>query len=53
MQGMHDDDIDGAEVAALKQVEERAGLENGQTVLELGCGWGSLVSFDVCVQCSV
>lgn len=41
-EGMHDDDIDGAEVAALKQVEERAGLENGQTVLELGCGWGSL-----------
>lgn len=43
-QGMHDDDIDGAEVAALKQVEERAELANGQTVLELGCGWGSLVS---------
>ena len=42
--GMHDDDIDGAEVAALKQVEERAGLANGQHVLELGCGWGSLVS---------
>ena len=58
---MHDDDIDGAEVAALKQVEERAGLENGQTVLELGCGWGSLVSLtfpsstcvdnDKCVSC--
>uniref|UniRef100_A0A6T6SLL3 Methyltransferase domain-containing protein n=1 Tax=Hemiselmis tepida TaxID=464990 RepID=A0A6T6SLL3_9CRYP len=40
--GMHNDDIDGAEVAALKQVEERAQLEQGQQVLELGCGWGSL-----------
>jgi cyclopropane-fatty-acyl-phospholipid synthase len=31
-----------AEVAALTQSCERAGLANGQEVLELGCGWGSL-----------
>ena len=31
-----------AELASLEQVCERAGLRNGQDVLELGCGWGSL-----------
>ncbi len=31
-----------AETAALAVTAERAGLENGQSVLELGCGWGSL-----------
>jgi len=31
-----------AEVAALKATCERAGLVDGQRVLELGCGWGSL-----------
>lgn len=31
-----------AETAALALVCERAGLENGQRILELGCGWGSL-----------
>jgi len=31
-----------AEEAALVQVRQRAGLEDGQTILELGCGWGSL-----------
>jgi len=31
-----------AETAALAVTAERAGLEEGQSVLELGCGWGSL-----------
>jgi cyclopropane-fatty-acyl-phospholipid synthase len=31
-----------AERLALSQTCEHAGLENGQSVLELGCGWGSL-----------
>ena len=31
-----------AEAAALAQTCERAGLADGQRVLELGCGWGSL-----------
>jgi cyclopropane-fatty-acyl-phospholipid synthase len=31
-----------AEHAALTQVQERAQLEDGQGILELGCGWGSL-----------
>ena len=31
-----------AEAAALAATCERAGLANGQQVLELGCGWGSL-----------
>ena len=31
-----------AEVAALKSTCEHARLEDGQSVLELGCGWGSL-----------
>ncbi len=34
--------LDQAEAAALAQTCERAGLQNGQQVLELGCGWGSL-----------
>ncbi len=34
--------LDDAEEAMLRLTSERAGLENGQTVLELGCGWGSL-----------
>ena len=32
----------GAEAAALAATCERAGLANGQHILELGCGWGSL-----------
>jgi cyclopropane-fatty-acyl-phospholipid synthase len=31
-----------AETAALAVTSERAGLADGQSVLELGCGWGSL-----------
>ena len=34
--------LDGAEAAALRQTCERAGIRNGMTVLDLGCGWGSL-----------
>ena len=36
------DTLDQAEVAALKRTVENAGLIDGQTILELGCGWGSL-----------
>lgn len=35
-------DLDAAEEAALAATAERAGLADGQQVLELGCGWGSL-----------
>lgn len=31
-----------AEVAALRETESHADLRDGQDVLELGCGWGSL-----------
>ncbi len=31
-----------AEIAALKTTCDRAELADGQTILELGCGWGSL-----------
>jgi cyclopropane-fatty-acyl-phospholipid synthase len=34
--------LDAAEAAALEATCERAGLADGQEVLELGCGWGSL-----------
>jgi len=34
--------LDEAEVLALNQTCEHADLKDGQTVLELGCGWGSL-----------
>ncbi len=39
--GVSDDDIDQAEVSALRQVEERAKLADGQEILELGCGKNS------------
>ena len=35
-------DLDQAETAALSTTVERARLEDGQRILELGCGWGSL-----------
>ena len=35
-------DLDEAERAALSATCQHAELENGQEVLELGCGWGSL-----------
>jgi cyclopropane-fatty-acyl-phospholipid synthase len=34
--------LDAAEQAALEMTCERAGLSDGQDILELGCGWGSL-----------
>jgi cyclopropane-fatty-acyl-phospholipid synthase len=34
-----------AEEAMLAATVERAGLADGQTILELGCGWGSLTLF--------
>jgi cyclopropane-fatty-acyl-phospholipid synthase len=36
------DSLDEAETAALALTCERAGLADGQRILELGCGWGSL-----------
>ena len=35
-------DLAGAEAAALALTCERAALDDGQDILELGCGWGSL-----------
>jgi len=37
--GVHD--LDGAEAAMLALCCERAGIRDGQRVLDLGCGWGS------------
>jgi len=34
--------LDQAEAAGLRESCLHAGLMNGQTILELGCGWGSL-----------
>ena len=36
------EELDRAEAAALRLTCQRAGLQDGQEVLELGCGWGSL-----------
>ncbi|MGB5260774.1 MAG: cyclopropane-fatty-acyl-phospholipid synthase family protein [Gammaproteobacteria bacterium] len=35
-------DLNSAETAALRITCERAGLQDGMDILELGCGWGSL-----------
>lgn len=37
-----DTTLDEAEEAALAQCAERAGVEDGMRILDLGCGWGSL-----------
>ena len=37
--------LDASEAAMLQLYAERAELEDGQTILELGCGWGSLTLF--------
>ena len=37
--------IDESEYAALEVTAERAGIEDGMRVLDLGCGWGSLSLF--------
>jgi len=34
--------LDEAEALALKTTIDRAGIENGMRVLDLGCGWGSV-----------
>ena len=36
------DDLDAAEEKMLRVTVDRAQLEDGQRILELGCGWGSL-----------
>ena len=36
------DSLDAAEAAALAATCEHAGIADGQRILELGCGWGSL-----------
>ena len=36
------ENLEAAEAAALAITAERAGVENGMRILELGCGWGSL-----------
>ena len=37
--------LDESEVAMLRLTTDRAGLVDGQDVLELGCGWGSLTLY--------
>ncbi len=37
--------LDAAEAAMLALTVERAGLEDGMAILELGCGWGSLTLY--------
>ncbi len=37
--------LDQAEIRALELTAEHAGLRDGQRILELGCGWGSLSLF--------
>ena len=36
------EDVDAADAAMLELTCQRAGLDDGQDILELGCGWGSL-----------
>ena len=37
--------LDAAEEAMLRLTVERAAIENGHRILELGCGWGSLTLY--------
>lgn len=37
--------LEAAELAALRETAAHADLADGQTILELGCGWGSLSLF--------
>ncbi|MBX3568505.1 MAG: class I SAM-dependent methyltransferase [Rhizobiaceae bacterium] len=37
--------LDQAEILALEETVAHAGLADGQSILELGCGWGSLTLF--------
>ena len=37
--------LDQAEVAMLELYVQRAGIEDGMSILDLGCGWGSLCLF--------
>lgn len=37
--------LDESEKAMLQLTCERAGIQNGESILELGCGWGSLTLF--------
>lgn len=37
--------LEQAEIMALEETAIHAGLADGQTILELGCGWGSLTLF--------
>lgn len=39
------DDLDQAEDAMLRLTAQRAELDDGQEILELGCGWGSLTLY--------
>jgi cyclopropane-fatty-acyl-phospholipid synthase len=39
------DSLDAAEGAMLRLTCERAGLRDGQWILDLGCGWGSLALY--------
>ncbi len=41
----HDDSLEDAEVRMLELTCERAQIADGQDILELGCGWGSLSLF--------
>lgn len=38
-------DLDGAQEAKLDLVCRKLGLKSGQTVLDIGCGWGSFMKF--------
>ena len=40
-----DTTLAGAELRALEETVAHAGLADGQDILELGCGWGSLSLF--------